>query len=70
MTSQIEWTELTPNADKWVPAVIWEIDNLTAGTTYTFKVQIYNSTAGTFTLEGTAIYTKFLVALLSKANLT
>ena len=70
MTSQIEWTELTPNADKWLPAVIWEIDNLSAGTTYTFKVQVYNGTAGTLTIEGAAIYTKLLVALLSKAILT
>lgn len=69
LVSQIQWSELTPNADELLPATMWGIGDLSAGLTYILKIQAYNSTTGTLTIEGTATETHFLIALLNKALL-
>lgn len=63
------WDELEPTGNKWIPFSIWGVAELTAGTSYTFKVQLYMTTAGTLYLNGAQYYTELAVILASKAVL-
>lgn len=63
------WQELSQAAGSYVPLVLFGLCDLTAGTAYTFKVQVYFTTAGTLTLRGNVAYTKLALILAQKAVL-
>lgn len=69
LTSRATWGELSQNANQSVPSVLYGLCDLTAGTAYTFKIQVLFATAGTLTLRGEVDQTELAVILAQKAVL-